>query len=56
MMIEKKKTYIGTFKTEEEAARTYDRYSILINGINAKTNFEYTKAEIVDLLSQASFM
>lgn len=43
-MIEKKKTYIGSYKSEEEAATVYDQYNILINGINAKTNFAYTKA------------
>ena len=40
-MVEKKKTYIGTYKSDEEAARIYDRYSIYIGGIHAKTNFVY---------------
>ena len=43
IMIEKRKTYIGTYSSEEEAARVYDKYSILINRISAKPNFAYTK-------------
>ena len=42
-MVEKRKTYVGTFKNDEEAARVYDLYAIYTNGINAKTNFVYTK-------------
>ena len=49
-MVEKKKIYIGTYKTEEEAAKVYDKFSILINGSNAKTNFCYTKADVLDIL------
>lgn len=49
-MVEKWKTYIGTFKNDIEAAKVYDRYSILTNGIQAKTNFNYTKAEVLEIL------
>jgi len=43
-MVEKKKTYIGTYKSDIEAAKVYDIYSILTNGIQAKTNFNYSKS------------
>ena len=33
------KTYIGMYKTEEEAARAYDAHTILVNKEFAKTNF-----------------
>ena len=44
MMIDQAKKYIGSYRTEEEAARVYDKYSILVNGIKAKTNFSYTRS------------
>ena len=44
MMIDHDKKYIGSYETEEMAARVYDKYSILVNGIKAKTNFPYTKS------------
>ena len=40
------KTYIGTYKSEEEAAKAYDYYSILLHELSAMTNFSYTKREI----------
>lgn len=51
-MLDKKKAYIGTYKTEEEAARVYDKYSIMINGVDAKTNYSYSKWEVMELFAQ----
>ena len=53
IMSEKRKTYIGTYGSEKEAAKTYDKYSILINGISAKPNFSYTKEEVENILALA---
>ena len=45
-MIEHRKTYIGSYHEDEDAARVYDKYALLINGFKAKTNFDYTGSEI----------
>lgn len=37
------KRYVGSACTEEEAARVYDKRSIVSAGLKAKTNFAYTK-------------
>lgn len=42
-----KKKYIGGFRNQDEAARTYDKHSIIAQGIKAKTNFDYTARELL---------
>jgi hypothetical protein len=52
MMVERKKTYIGTFPTEEAAACAYDQYSMLLNGIGSQPNFSYTAAQVRALIAE----
>ena len=51
-MVEKKKTYIGTYRHDEDAARVYDYYAIYTNGVHAKTNYQYKKCDVVSILRQ----
>jgi hypothetical protein len=44
------KEYKGGFDTEDDAAKLYDRKSICTFGLKAKTNFDYTKYEILEIL------
>lgn len=46
----KRKAYIGTFTDEQEAGLAFDFYSILIHKLDAKTNYNYTKAQIMEML------
>ena len=48
--IQKKKIYIGTYQNEREAAIAFDFYSILIHHFDAKTNFNYSKSIIMEML------
>ena len=47
-----KKTYLGSFDTEHEAAVKFDYYSILLHSIEAKTNFSYTARDIADMIQK----
>ena len=46
-----KKFYIGAIDDEKEAAILYDKLSILLHGLKAKTNFSYSKRDITNILS-----
>jgi hypothetical protein len=52
--INKRKTYIGSYQTEQQAAVAFDFYSILLHSLSAKTNFSYTKEDIVDMIRNFS--
>ena len=54
--INKKKTYIGTFMTEKEAAKAYDFYSMLIHWMRAQTNFRYTKQQVYQLIDMFKYL
>ena len=46
------KEYQGGFESEEAAARMYDKKSICTFGLKAKTNFDYTRDEVLRILSE----
>lgn len=45
------KKYIGAVDSEETAAHFYDKYALIIQGFEAKTNFSYTRREIEQLIT-----
>ena len=49
--VQKKKTYIGSFCEEIIAALAFDFYSISLHGLQALTNFDYTKQEIINMIN-----
>jgi len=51
MMINKVKTYIGWYESEEEGALVYDIVSILFKQKKARTNLSYSKTKLLHLLS-----
>uniref|UniRef100_A0A7S3KST7 AP2/ERF domain-containing protein n=1 Tax=Euplotes crassus TaxID=5936 RepID=A0A7S3KST7_EUPCR len=46
-----KKMYFGAIKSEKEAAIFYDKLAIVSHGIKAKTNFSYTRSDIINILN-----
>ena len=46
------KQYTGGLMTEEKAARLYDRKAISTFGLRAKTNFPYSKGEVLSILQE----
>ena len=49
MMINKNKSYIGSYPSEETAARIYDILALKIKGFKARTNFKYNYNEIIKI-------
>lgn len=50
--IKKRKTYIGTYDNQEDAAKAFDFYSLLLHSLTAKTNFNYTKGEVFEMIEK----
>ena len=46
------KFYSGSITNEEDAARVYDKYSIKTLGLRAKTNYDYTRKELIEILKE----
>ena len=49
--INKRKTYIGSYESEQDAAVAFDFHCILLHSLRAKTNFSYSKANIVNMIA-----
>ena len=50
IMVKKKKRYLGSFPSEEEAARAYDKVALQNHGNKAKTNYDYSKEEVEKII------
>ena len=48
--INKRKTYIGSYRSEVSAAFAFDFHSILLHSLTAKTNFSYAKEDLISMI------
>lgn len=48
--VRNQKKYIGGFAKEKEAAIAYDFYTIALRGADAKTNFDYDKDLVLEMI------
>ena len=56
IMVNKKKRYVGSYSLEEEAARAYDKVALQNHGSKAKTNFDYTKQQVEEILASPQLL
>ena len=56
IMVNKKKRYVGSYSKEEDAARAYDKVALQNHGTKAKTNFDYTKQEVENILASPQLL
>ena len=47
-----KKMYFGAIEDEKDAALFYDKLAIVSHGIKARTNFDYTRRDIIRILNE----
>ncbi|CAI2384150.1 unnamed protein product [Moneuplotes crassus] len=50
IIINKSKKYVGCYKSKLQAAAIYDKLAINFHGKKAKTNFSYTKREVLQII------
>ena len=48
--INKRKTYIGSYESEKDAAVAFDFFSILLHSFTAKVNFSYTRDKVEEMI------
>ena len=46
LMFKKSKSYVGSYNSEEIAAKIYDILAIKLRGVKARTNFKYSYEQI----------
>jgi hypothetical protein len=50
-MVNKKKRYVGSYSSEDEASKAYDRVCLQNHGSKAKTNYFYSEEEIKEIIN-----
>ena len=50
--VNNKKYYLGSYPSEELAARVYDIYAIKMKGIKARTNYPYNNIQIKNIVEK----
>lgn len=56
IMINRQKKYLGSYQSQERAAKIYDQAVIQQQGHKAKTNFAYNRTELAEILKMASLV